>query len=161
GGGLAQQMVVDAQGQALAGLAVGAIGERPAAEGDDVLAGGVAVEDLEQEAVDGGDRIQQAAPPGVLLLAAGVREGLPGEMGGLVLSQAFQDGQDAWWHERAPSGGRLGSFPTARVPEVPPMLKMLQAVQYCHLTAIFAAFYPFSFLLPWPPPLELDSHFFG
>jgi hypothetical protein len=21
--------------------------------------------------------------------------------------------------------------------------------------------YPFSFLLPWPPPLELDSHFFG
>jgi hypothetical protein len=76
---------------------------------DDVLTGGVAVEDLEQEEVDGGDRIQEAAPPGVLLLAASVLDGLRGQMGGRVLSQAFQDGQDAWWHERAPSGGRLGS----------------------------------------------------
>ena len=44
-----EKPVKDAKRQPLAGLAVGAVGEGPAAELDDVSAGGVAVEDLEDE----------------------------------------------------------------------------------------------------------------
>jgi hypothetical protein len=101
--------VEDGQREPLAGLAVGTVGEGPAAEVDDMATGGVAVEDLEQEEVDGGDRVEEATAPGVALLAAGVLDGLGGQVGGLVLSEALQDGQDARRHRRAPSedsGGR-------------------------------------------------------
>ena len=60
GGGLLQQGVIDGQWQSLAGLAIGAVGGGPLAEVDDVLAGGVAVEDLEQEEVDGDGRAEAA-----------------------------------------------------------------------------------------------------
>ena len=73
--------VEDGQRQPLAGLAVGAVGEGPAAEVDDMPTGGVAVEDLEEEEVDGGDRVEEAFPPGVVGLAAGVLDGLPGPGG--------------------------------------------------------------------------------
>src|SRR6516165_3188121 len=98
GGGLPQQVVVDAQRQPLARLARGAVGEGPAAEMNDVAAGGVAVEDLEQEEVDGPDWVEEALAPGVALAAAGVLDGLGGQMSGVVWSQALQDGQDAWRH---------------------------------------------------------------
>ncbi len=60
GGGLLQQSVVDAQRQAIAGLAIGAVAEGLASEPDDVLTGGVAVENLEQEQIDGHNRVEEA-----------------------------------------------------------------------------------------------------
>jgi hypothetical protein len=48
------------------------------AEVDDVGAGGVAVEDLEQEQVDRGGRVKDAFPPGVMALAADLLDGWPG-----------------------------------------------------------------------------------
>jgi len=47
-GTVAVEGVKDGQGESLAGLAGGAVGEGPVTEGDDVRTGGVAVEDLEQ-----------------------------------------------------------------------------------------------------------------
>ena len=79
GGDLLEEPVVDGQGEPLAGLAVGAVGEGPAAEVDDVLAGGVAVEDLEQEQVDGGDGVEDAVPPAMADLAAGLLDGFLGQ----------------------------------------------------------------------------------
>ena len=76
GGDRLQEPVVDGQREPLSGLAVGAIGEGPAAEMDDVLAGGVAVEDLEQEEVEGGGRVEDALPPLVPDLGAGLLDGL-------------------------------------------------------------------------------------
>ena len=59
---VAVEGVKDGQGESLAGLAGGAVGEGPATEGDDVRTGGVAVEDLEQgeEKVVAGSRTRCA-----------------------------------------------------------------------------------------------------
>src|SRR5215471_20608939 len=89
-GGPLEQPVVDAQRQPLAGLAGGAVAEGAAAERDDVLAGGVAVEDLEEEQGDGGDRVEEPLAPGVALLAAGVLDGRGSQEVGLVLSEAVE-----------------------------------------------------------------------
>lgn len=93
-----EQPVEDAERQSLAGLAVGAFREGPAAERDDVSTDGVAVEDLEEEQVDGDDQVEEAVPPGVALLAAGGLEGGGLQEGGLVLSEPLEDGHDAGWH---------------------------------------------------------------
>ena len=107
-----QQVLPDGQGEPLAGLAVGAGGEGPAAEVDDVLAGGVAVEDLEEEQVDGGDGVEDAVAPAVADGAAGVADGVGAEAGGEVLPQPFGDGLEAMGHGGAPSAeGCPGSTP--------------------------------------------------
>ncbi len=124
----ASEAAEDGQGEPLAGLAVGAVGEGPAAEVDDVLTGGVAVEDLEQEQVDGGDRVEDAIAPGVFLLLARLLDGLGGEFGGEVLPESAEDGDDTRRHGRAPSGS-WWMYPTTRLPGVPPVLKTLQDVQ--------------------------------
>jgi hypothetical protein len=102
-GGL-QEALPKRQGQPLAGLAVGAGGEGPAAEMDDVLAGGIAVEDLEQEQVDGGDRIEDAVAPAMADGLAGVGDGLGAEAGGEVLPEACEDGSESGGH----GGGSVG-----------------------------------------------------
>ena len=102
GGGL-QESVEDGQGEPLAGLAVAAVGEGPAAEVGHMAAGGVAVEDLEQEEVDGGGGVEDACPPAVVDLAARLLDRLPGQAGGEVLAQASEDGDDTRRHGRAPA----------------------------------------------------------
>src|SRR5262249_42213416 len=67
-------------------------------EVDHVLTGRVAVEDLEQEEVDGGRRVEDALAPAMLGLAAGFSDRLPGQSGGDVLAQAVEDGDDARRH---------------------------------------------------------------
>src|SRR5664280_1946899 len=78
---------------------------------DDMLAGRVAVKALEQEQVDGGDRIKKAVAPGVSRLATGVFDCLLGQRTGDVLPEAVQNGDDARWHGRAPSGACAGLYP--------------------------------------------------
>src|SRR5207302_6395921 len=110
------------------GLAVGAVGEGPDAEVDDVGAGGVAVEDLEQEEIDRGGRVEDPLAPGVFGLAAGLLDGLHGQVGGDVLAQSAEDGDDTRRHGRAPSGTSVAWYRTTRVPGVPPVLNKLQIV---------------------------------
>src|SRR4051794_8744675 len=98
GRGALQEALPDAQGQPLAGLAVGAGGEGPAAEVDDVLAGGIAVEDLEQEQVDGRDGIEDAVAPAMADGRAGVGDGPGAEPDGEVLPEAWEDGRESRWH---------------------------------------------------------------
>jgi hypothetical protein len=106
--------VKDRQREALAGLAVGGIGEGPTAEVDDVLTSGVAVKDLHQEEVDRRNRVEDALPPGVLLVVAGGFDRVGGQAGGEVLAQSAQDGEDAVRHGRAPCGSNVGLFPTTK-----------------------------------------------
>jgi hypothetical protein len=95
---------------------------------DGVLTGGVAVEDLEDEQVDGRHRVENPVTPGIFLLPAGSLDGVGGEIGGEVLPETAQDGDDTWRHGRAPmESGWLCS--TTRLAEVPPVLESLQAVQ--------------------------------
>ena len=75
-------------GGAFSSLAVGVTGEGPDPEVDDMLAGGIAVEDLEQEQVDGGGRIEDAVAPAMADGLAGVGDGLGAEAGGEVLPEA-------------------------------------------------------------------------
>src|SRR5262249_2111322 len=103
GGGPLQEPVEQRQGESLAGLAVGAVGEGPLAEVDDVGAGGVAVEDLEHEEPDGGGRVEDAVAPGVVDVTAALLDGLSGDRGGDVLAQSAEDGDDTRRHGRAPS----------------------------------------------------------
>ena len=62
--------------QSLASFTVGGGGEGPLPELDDMLAGGVAVEDLEHEERDRGDGVERAIAPGIARVAAGVSDGL-------------------------------------------------------------------------------------
>ena len=71
-GDAAEQLLEQGQGQAAAGLARGRVGEVEAADPDEVIDGGIAAEDLDEEQVDEGDRIEEAGAPGVLDLTAGV-----------------------------------------------------------------------------------------
>ena len=80
--------MVEGQRESLAGLAVGAVGEGPLAEVDDMLAGGVAVEDLEQEQVDGRDGVEDAVAPAMADGLAGVGDGPGAESGGEVLPES-------------------------------------------------------------------------
>jgi hypothetical protein len=100
----------DAQGEPLASPAGGAGGGGPAGEVDDVLAGGVAVEDLREEQGDGGDRAEPPLAPAMMLVAAGLANRLGAQAGGEVLAQSRQDGEDPWRHGRAPSGTGVGRF---------------------------------------------------
>ncbi len=87
-----QGAVIDARGQPLAGLAGGVGGEGPTPEVDDVAAGDVAVEDLEQEEVDGGDRVEGPSSPAIVFAAAGVGDGVGGEAVGEVLPESVEGG---------------------------------------------------------------------
>ena len=70
GGDDLEEPVVDPQREVLPGLAIElSVGDGPAAEVDDVLAGCVPVKDLEQEQVDRGGRVEDQSPPGVARLA--------------------------------------------------------------------------------------------
>ena len=66
----------DPQRESLPRGAVGAVGEVPSAEVNGVLTGGVAVEDLKDEQVDRGDRVENPVAPGVLFLQACVPDGI-------------------------------------------------------------------------------------
>jgi hypothetical protein len=147
GGGLLQQVMLDSQWRSLAGLAVGAVGEGPTAELDEMLIAGGAVKDLEQEEVYDGDRVKETLAAVVVLLSTSVADGVRRQMGGLVLSQAFQNGQDARWLPSAPSGCRARSFPTTTVPEIFPVLESRQIVHQSYFVRYLLAAQedPFSF----------------
>jgi hypothetical protein len=74
---------------------------------DDVPAGGVAVEDLEQEEVDRGGRVEDPPAPGVVALATRLLDGFLGQSGGDILAQSVEDGDDTRRHGRAPSRTRV------------------------------------------------------
>src|SRR5262245_29306538 len=99
GGGSFYKPVVHGQGDPLACQAEGAGGKGPATEVNDMLASGVAVEDLQQEEVDGRCRVEDPLSPAMLGLAAGLFDGLAGQSGGDVLAQPIKDGDDARRHE--------------------------------------------------------------
>ena len=71
-------------------------------EVDDVLAGGVAVEDLEEEEHDGGDGVEFAMAPPMARLLTGGSDRFGAEDLGEVLAQPVEDRQDACGHGRAP-----------------------------------------------------------
>src|SRR5512135_377350 len=98
GGGALDEPVVDGQGESLGGLAVGGVREGPAAEVDHMPAGGVAVEDLEQEEVEGSRRVQEPPPPAMLRLMARLFDARAGQTGGNILAQSVEDGDNAWRH---------------------------------------------------------------
>ena len=87
----AEQDAEDRQRQPGPGLAEGAVGEGAAGHQRDVGQGGVAVEDLDEEPVDGGGRSQQTTgAPGVSdRQASGVDE-VGAELDGEVLSQGTE-----------------------------------------------------------------------
>lgn len=71
---------------------------------DGVATGGVAVEDLEDEQVDGVHRVEQAMAPGVPLAATSLDDRPGGEERGEVLREAAEDDDNARRHGGAPSG---------------------------------------------------------
>ena len=108
--------------------AVGGVGEVPSAEVDDVRAGGVPVEDLQEEQIDGGHRVENPLAPGVFLLLASPLDGVGRKFVGEVLLETPQDSDDTQRHGRDPSGSGWLCC-TTRLPGAPPVLKMLQIVQ--------------------------------
>src|SRR5512135_1738779 len=92
--GPAEQGLEDLQGESLAGLAVGRGGEGLAGEVGDVLTGGVAADDLEQEEVDGDHGIELALAVAVSGLLTGLLDGLRPKEGGNVLSELLEDDRD-------------------------------------------------------------------
>jgi hypothetical protein len=85
GGDVSEQVLVEGQGQAAAGLAVGDTGAVELGQSRDVVAGGVAVEDLQGEELDGGGGVEEAVPPAVAQVGAELVDGLgtepPGDRG--------------------------------------------------------------------------------
>jgi len=75
----------------------------------DMLTGGVAVEDLEQEEVEGGGGVEDSSPPAMSHLMAPLLDRLLGQSGGDVLAQTLQDGDDTRRHGRAPDSTCAGS----------------------------------------------------
>ena len=96
--------MVDAEREPFPRLTVGVTGEGPDAEVDDMLAGGIAVEDLEEEQVDGRDGAEEPFAPGIVLLTAGGFDGFGGQTLGRGLLQPVENGDDARWHGRTPCG---------------------------------------------------------
>ena len=79
----------DGQGEAGAGLAEGGSGEAAARHQRDMVQGGVAVEDLDEEPMDDGGRRQKGrSAPGVSGGAAGGVDDVAAELGGEVLSRS-------------------------------------------------------------------------
>src|SRR5262249_5220711 len=64
----------------------------------DMLAGGIAVEDLEQEQVDGRDGVERPPSPAMSGGLAGIGDGPGAESGGEVLSEGSEDGSESRWH---------------------------------------------------------------
>src|SRR5271168_3271119 len=104
GGHLFDQDLQDDQGQSHASLAVGRGAEGPPSEVNDMLTGGIAVEDLEQEERGGGDRIELAIAPGIAGLATGLTNGFRAENHADVLTQPSKDGANESVHGWASSG---------------------------------------------------------
>ena len=88
----AEHGLIGRQGQAGAGLAERRVGERAAGQERDVIQGGVAVEDLDEEPAEDGDGGQQAVAPEVADAAAGVVDGARVEVGVEVLPDFSQGG---------------------------------------------------------------------
>ena len=88
----------DLQGESLAGLAVGRVGEGLAGEVGDVLTGDVAADDLEQEEVDGDHGIELALAVVVSGLLTGLLDGLRPKEVGNVLSELLEDDRDPALH---------------------------------------------------------------
>jgi hypothetical protein len=87
---------------------------------DDVLAGSIAVEDLEQEQVDGRDGVERPPSPAMADGLTGVGDRPRAEPGGEVLPEASEDGSEPRWH-----GGLRpvrGVVSNTIVPGVLPML---------------------------------------
>ena len=140
GGGRLQERVVDGQWEPFASLTVGAVGEGPDAEMDDMANGGVAVEDLEQEEIDGGRGVEDASPPRVAGLTAGRFDGFSGQAGGDVLAQSVEDGDDTRRHGRTPFGNGVGRNQPPSCPEFLPCSRCDKAISGQGLRFNFAAF---------------------
>ena len=78
------QVAEDGQGETLAGLAIGAVGEGQAAEVSEFADGGVAVENLLEQEVGGDGRVEGAVAPRVADSAAGLADALIGQEVGEV-----------------------------------------------------------------------------
>jgi hypothetical protein len=79
----------------------GPIGEGSSGEERDVIQGGVAAEDLDEEPVEDGDKCEQAGPPGVAGLAAGVVDGPLVEVSGEVLPESSEGDINSVMHPGA------------------------------------------------------------
>jgi hypothetical protein len=112
---------VDRQREPCPRLAEGRVGERAAGHQRDVVQGGVAVEDLDDEPAEDGDGGQEAVAPAVPGVAAGVVDGGLVEAGGEILPERSQGGENPVLH-RGASGMKV-SFSSLNVTDGPSMLK--------------------------------------
>jgi hypothetical protein len=65
---------------------------------NNVLASGVAVQDLEQEKMDRRDGIERAVTPAMSRDATGLLDGFRAEAGAKIVPQSRENGSNAWWH---------------------------------------------------------------
>ena len=94
-GQAAQQAAEDAQGQPPPGLAEGRAGERLLAAVGHVIQRGVLLEDLQEEGMDGVGGVEQPLLPAIILLPAGIVDGLFVELLGHSLPDAAEDADQA------------------------------------------------------------------
>jgi hypothetical protein len=85
-------------GPSYALISIGRAGEREAADADEVIDGGIAVEDLREEQVDEGDGVEETAAPGVLDVAAGVNDLGSVELLGRSVLESAKDANDPVMH---------------------------------------------------------------
>lgn len=98
---VAKDGLEDGQGEPGASHAEGGVAEGTPGQERDVSQGGVAMENLDEEPVDGRDRGQQGrVAPGVAGGQTGVANHVVAEGGGDVLPEPVEDGRNSSMHRR-------------------------------------------------------------
>jgi hypothetical protein len=98
----AEQLLEQPHGQAAPTLAIGRVREGKAADSNQMIDGGIAMEDLGEEQVDERDGVEQTVAPGVIDLAAGVEDLRSIELLGGGLLESAKDANDPMMHDGLP-----------------------------------------------------------